>query len=162
RGLATAPAPAPVGGLSDAQLRMWFVHEADPSGALLNICLSYRLTGDVDGARMRTALDVVAQRHSVLRTTYAVDRSGTPQPTVHPDLRPGWAEHDLAGQDGQARRLRLEVLAQREFAAPFDLAAESPLRITLVRTGPGEHIMLLVAHHIAWDDGSWQVFFDDL
>ena len=22
--------------------------------------------------------------------------------------------------------------------------------------------MLLVAHHIAWDDGSWQVFFADL
>ena len=162
RGLGAALAATPVGGLSDPQLRMWFVHEADPSGALLNICLSYRLTGEIDGVRMRTALDAVARRHSVLRTTYAVDRSGAPQPTVHPDLRPGWAEHDLGDQDGQARRLRLEVLAQREFAAPFDLAAESPLRITLVRTGPREHIMLLVAHHIAWDDGSWQVFFDDL
>lgn len=151
--------------LSDGQLRMWFVQAADPSGALLNVCLSYRLTGPVDAAALRRALDAVARRHPVLRTTYAADTNGEPQPTVHPLLRPGWAEHDLtalADPSGQAQRLRLEVLAQREFAAPFDLATESPLRITLVRTAPDEHVMLLVAHHIAWDDGSWEVFFTDL
>lgn len=36
------------------------------------------------------------------------------------------------------------------------------MRITLIKTGPSEHVMLLVAHHIAWDDGSWRVFFTDL
>ena len=44
----------------------------------------------------------------------------------------------------------------------FDLGAESPLRITVVRTAADELVMLLVAHHIAWDDGSWAVFFTDL
>lgn len=151
--------------LSDGQLRMWFVHQADPSGALLNICLSYRISGPVDLAALRGALDAVARRHPVLRTTYAADENGEPRPTVHAELRPGWTEHDLtdlADQSEQARRLRLEVLAQREFTAPFDLSVDSPLRITMIRTGADEHIMLLVAHHIAWDDGSWEVFFDDL
>lgn len=151
--------------LSDDQRRMWFVQKADPSGALLNVCLSYRLTGPVDAAALRRALDAVARRHPVLRTTYDADADGAPHATVDPDLRPGWAEHDLttlAEPSGQAQRLRLEVLAQREFATPFDLATDSPLRLTLVRTGPDEHVMLLVAHHIAWDDGSWEVFFTDL
>ncbi|KWX67625.1 non-ribosomal peptide synthetase [Mycobacterium sp. NAZ190054] len=153
--------------LTEGQLRMWFVHAADPSGALLNVCLSYRLTGDIDVDRLHDAVDAVARRHPVLRTTYRTEATGSgdtglPLPTVHVDLMPGWAEHDLSELSERARRLRLEVLAQREFAKPFDLSAESPLRITLIRTGASEFVMLLVAHHIAWDDGSWEVFFEDL
>ncbi|MGH3675904.1 MAG: amino acid adenylation domain-containing protein [Mycobacterium sp.] len=155
-------APRPVGGLSDGQRRMWFVQTADPTGALLNVCVSYRITGDVDAARLRDSVNAVARRHSVLRTTYAADEDGEPRETVHSDLMPGWAEHDLSELSEHARRLRLEVLAQREFAAPFDLATDAPLRITWVRSGSREHVMLLVAHHIAWDDGSWRVFFNDL
>ncbi|GJF08905.1 non-ribosomal peptide synthetase [Mycolicibacterium cyprinidarum] len=154
--------------LSEGQLRMWFVHAADPSGALLNVCLSYHITGDVDLARLRAAANAVTRRHSVLRTTYRTEvnasgeDTGLPVLTVHPDLQPGWTEHDLSELSERARQLRLEVLAQREFAAPFDLGNDSPLRITVNRTGPAEFVMLLVAHHIAWDDGSWEVFFADL
>ena len=52
---------------------MWFVQAADPSGALLNVCLSYRLTGDIDVARLHDAVDAVARRHRVLRTTYRAE-----------------------------------------------------------------------------------------
>jgi mycobactin peptide synthetase MbtE len=148
--------------LSDGQARMWFVQMADPSGALLNVCVSYRITGDIDLARLHDAVNAVARRHRILRTTYAVSDEGDPRPTVHDDLRPGWAAHDLTELSERARRLRLEVLAQREFSAPFDLSADAPLRITVVRTAAEEHVLLLVAHHIAWDDGSWRVFFADL
>ncbi|KUI07905.1 non-ribosomal peptide synthetase [Mycolicibacterium acapulense] len=149
-------------GLSDGQRRMWFVQAADPTGAILSICLSYRLIGDLDAARLHDAVKAVAARHAALRTTYGVDEDGEPQPTVHDDLTPGWTVHDLTELSEHARRLRLEVLAQREFCAPFDLSTDSPLRLTVVRTAPDEHVMLLVAHHIAWDDGCWQVFFGDL
>ncbi|ORW73098.1 non-ribosomal peptide synthetase [Mycobacterium saskatchewanense] len=148
--------------LSDGQARMWFVQMADPSGALLNVCVSYRITGHVDLARLHHAVDEVARRHRILRTTYTVSDEGDPRPTVHDALRPGWAQHDLSDLPDHARRLRLEVLAQREFATPFDLSADAPLRITVARTAPDEHVLLLVAHHIAWDDGSWRVFFADL
>lgn len=166
RGLA-AVTPAEgtrVAGLSDGQRRMWFVQQADPSGALLNVCVSYRITGVVDLARLHDAVDAVAGRHTILRTTYRADENGDPQPTTHDELRPAWAVHDLtlAEPSEQAQRLRLEVLAQREFAAPFDLSADAPLRITVIRTAPDELVMLMVAHHIAWDDASWRVFFADL
>ncbi|WP_441957360.1 amino acid adenylation domain-containing protein [Mycolicibacterium houstonense] len=148
--------------LSDGQRRMWFVQGFDPSGVLLNICLSYRLNGVIDPERLHDALNAVAQRHPILRTTYQADENGEPTATVHDDLTPGWAIHDLSDKSERARKLRLEVLAQREFGTAFDLSSDSPLRITLIKTGPDEHVMLLVAHHIAWDDGSWRVFFTDL
>ena len=85
-----------------------------------------------------------------------------PDRTVRDDLTPAWAEHDLQEFGTQARGLRLDVLAQRTFTTPFDLSSESPLRITLVRTGSDEHVLLLAAHHIAWEDASWRVFLADL
>nr|WP_082965399.1 non-ribosomal peptide synthetase [Mycobacterium sp. ACS1612] len=148
--------------LSDGQRRMWFVQQADTTGALLNVCVSYRLTGDLDVARLHDAVNAVASRHSVLRTTYRADANGEPQLTTHDEATPRWAEHDLSGLSEHARALRLEVLAQREFGTPFDLTVDPPLRITVVRTSAAEHVMLLAAHHIAWDDGSWQIFFADL
>ena len=152
-------APPP---MSDGQRRMWFVQSVDPDSALLNVCVSYRLTGSVDVTRLRRAVDAVAVRHPILRTTYRVDSDGDPQPVARDDLRPGWAQHDLSGLAEQARRLRLEVLAQREFRRPFDLANDAPLRVTAVQLGAEELFLLLTAHHIAWDDGSWAPFFSDL
>ncbi len=169
RGLARPPAAADAAEdddqrpeMSDGQRRMWFVQSVDPDGALLNICVSYRVTGDVDVARLHRAVDAVALRHPVLRTTYETDSAGDPYPVIHDDLRPAWAEHDLSGLAEQARRLRLEVLAQRQFRQPFDLTQDSPLRIEAARVSDDELMLLFTAHHIAWDDGSWAPFFTDL
>ncbi|CAJ1496248.1 amino acid adenylation domain-containing protein [[Mycobacterium] kokjensenii] len=147
--------------MSDGQRRMWFVQAMDPEGTVANISVSYRLTGPLDAARLEAALAAVAARHPMLRTVYAVDDAGEPHPQLG-DVTPAFAWHDLTDLPEQARELRLEVLAQREFATPFRLDADAPLRLTLVRVGADEHVLLLVAHHIAWDDDSWAVFFADL
>ncbi|OMC19452.1 non-ribosomal peptide synthetase [Mycobacterium colombiense] len=167
RGLAktTAAAPLATDGeprMSVGQHRMWFVQSVDPDGALLNICVSYRLSGTVDTAQLHRAVDAVAARHPVLHTTYATDGEGDPHPVIREDLRPEWAEHDLTGMTDQARGLRLDVLAQRDFRRPFDLSKDSPLRVTVARVADDELMLLITAHHIAWDDGSWAPFFADL
>ena len=64
--------------MSVGQHRMWFVQSVDPDSALLNICVSYRLSGTVDTARLHHAVDAVAARHPVLHTTYATDGEGDP------------------------------------------------------------------------------------
>ena len=149
--------------MSDGQRRMWFVQSVDPDSALLNICVSYRAHRQTSMSHgCGAAVEAVALRHPVLRTIYQTDSDGDPHPVTRDDLRPGWAEHDLSGLAEQARRLRLEVLAQRQFRQPFDLTKDSPLRVTAVRVGADELMLLLTAHHIAWDDGSWAPFFTDL
>src|SRR6202021_3572688 len=39
---------------------------------------------------------------------------------------------------------------------------ESLLPLAAARGGADELILLLTAHHVAWDDGSWAPFFTDL
>ena len=87
--------------LSDGQRRMWFVQAVDPSGVLLNICLSYRLTGIVDADRLHTAL---------IASVYASGASAEPE---H-DSQLGHDALDLAGRV-RSRRVpdRITDLAKR-------------------------------------------------
>lgn len=152
------PAAAPP--LSAGQQRIWFAHRVTP--ALMNLCRSYRLRGDLDVDRLRDAVTAVVARHDALRMTIHAGAEGNPVALLHNDLPARWVEHDLADLAGTAQELRLGVLAQREFGTIFDLATESPLRVTVIRTGAMEYVVLVVAHRIAWDDESWSVFLADL
>ncbi|MFE3798927.1 condensation domain-containing protein, partial [Nocardia tengchongensis] len=148
--------------LSAGQRRMWFLQTRDPEDTTLNICVAYRLTGALDEERLRQAVASVFARHDVLRTTFGVDENGEPFQVFTDEITLPWQSHDLTELAESARQVRVEVLARREFARPFDLATELPLRITLARTGTAEWVLLLSAHHGCWDDDAWGVFFTDL
>ncbi|UAK33211.1 amino acid adenylation domain-containing protein [Nocardia asteroides] len=158
--------PARSGGepspLSAAQRRMWFVQQLDPGDTTLNVCVAYRLDGELEPERLRAACATVVARHEILRTTYHVDKSGEPYQVSRAEAEFSWQEHDLTELPESGRSRRIEVLARREFARPFDLSSDSPLRATLVRTGAAEHVLILVVHHISWDDDSWPVFFAEM
>jgi mycobactin peptide synthetase MbtE len=151
--------PAP---LSSAQQRMWFLQTVAPEDTTLNVCVGYRLDGPLDSARLRAAFDTVVARHEILRTTYHAGADGDPYQIAHTDLGIAWQQHDLTDLSEEGRGRRLEVLARREFTRAFDLTSESALRVTLARTGPAEHVLVLTIHHIGWDDDSWSVFFAEL
>ncbi|WP_255221987.1 amino acid adenylation domain-containing protein [Nocardia otitidiscaviarum] len=148
--------------LSVGQRRMWFLQARDPEDTTLNICVAYRLSGALDVARLRAAVDTVAARHDVLRTTYGVDAEGEPYQVRSEGISLPWQTHDVSGLPPADRARRVAVLARREFARSFDLAAEPPLRPTLVRTAATEHVLLLAVHRICWDDDSWPVFFAEV
>ncbi|WP_028479356.1 non-ribosomal peptide synthetase [Nocardia sp. CNY236] len=147
--------------LSDAQRRMWFLQQLEPTNTALNVCVAYRLDGPLDSDRLQAAFATVVARHEILRTTYHVGTDGEPYQVCRDDAALSWRQHDLSDLVGDPM-VRVEVLARREFALPFDLTTDSPLRVTLVRTGATEHVLILVAHHIAWDDDSWPVLFTEL
>lgn len=146
--------------LSAGQQRIWFAHGVTP--VLMNLCRSYRLHGELDVDKLRAAVAAVVLRHAALRTTVHAGADGHPVAVLHSDLQARWIEHDVTDLGGTAQELRLAVLAQREYGTAFDLATEAPLRVTVIRTGSAEYVMLVVAHHIGWDDESWQVFLADL
>ncbi|MEV6062108.1 amino acid adenylation domain-containing protein [Nocardia asteroides] len=148
--------------LTPGQRRMWFLQTRDADDTALTICVAYRLTGPLDGERLRAAFDTVVARHDILRTTYGADAEGEPFQVFTDGARAEWQTHDLTDLAESGRDLRVEVLARREFGRPFDLAAEPPVRVTLIRTGADEHVILFAVHHICWDDDSWAVFFAEL
>ncbi|MFE6862851.1 amino acid adenylation domain-containing protein [Nocardia sp. NPDC057668] len=161
-----APPPRTAAGerrpLSAGQRRMWFLQTRDPLDTTLNICVAYRLSGELDADRLHAAFTAVAARHDILRTTYGVDADGEPFQVFTDTAEVSWRSHDLTDLSEQSRPVRVEVLARREFARAFDLATETPLRVSLVRTGARDHVLLLAVHHICWDDDAWGVLFTEL
>ncbi|GGK57797.1 non-ribosomal peptide synthetase [Nocardia camponoti] len=148
--------------LTPGQRRMWFLQTRDAADTALNICVAYRLTGPLDVDRLHAAFDTVVANHDILRTTYGVDADGEPFQTFAADKRAEWTTVDLTAVVESARDLRVEVLAQREFSRPFDLATDATIRALVLKTGPAQHVLALTIHHISFDDDSWAIFFAEL
>jgi amino acid adenylation domain-containing protein/non-ribosomal peptide synthase protein (TIGR01720 family) len=142
--------------VSYAQQRLWFLGRLDSDSAAYNLPLALRLTGELDPDALRAALGDVVGRHESLRTLF----------------------HEVAGSpvqvvlDAEAARPGLPVIETTEDALPaalagaagtgFDLTRDIPLNAILFRTGPTEHVLLLVVHHIAADGGSLAPLARDL
>ncbi|OBA79634.1 non-ribosomal peptide synthetase [Mycobacterium sp. 1164966.3] len=148
--------------LSAGQRRMWFLQTMDPTDSTLNICVAYQLKGALDEARLHAAFQTVAGRHAILRTSYGVDSEGEPYQVFSDDVEITWQARDLTDLPDPDRDQRIEALARDEFGRPFDLIDDSPLRLTLIRADAEEFVLLLVVHHISWDDDSWAVLAQDL
>lgn len=128
----------------------------------LKICVAHSMTDALDEARLHAAFNDVIARHAILRTADGVDTGGEPCQLFPDDVQISWQTEDFANLTEEDRQRRIEALARAEFGKSFDPTNELPLRVTLIRTGTDESVLLLVVHHISWDDDSWATFFGGL
>ncbi|MEV7543508.1 amino acid adenylation domain-containing protein [Streptomyces sp. NPDC089915] len=143
--------------LSFAQRRLWFVDRFEGPSPTYNGAFALRLTGELDADALEAALRDVVDRHEVLRTVIAEGDDGIPHQRVlaSGERPPVLPVLDTAPQD-------LAAAVDREAKATFDLAADVPIRATLLRTGPDAHTLVLVVHHIALDGESLGPLLRDL
>ncbi|HEY6748837.1 MAG TPA: amino acid adenylation domain-containing protein [Mycobacteriales bacterium] len=140
--------------LSFAQRGLWFLHQLDPEDTAYHVPMVWRFSAPLDEPALASALHDVVVRHESLRTLFPVV-NGEPGQHVVPaaDLAPLLTSMDAPVADPIVRAV---------LERPFDLATELPLRAQLVRTGRDEGVLVLVAHHIAFDGWSEDVFWRDL
>ncbi|MFC8042750.1 non-ribosomal peptide synthase/polyketide synthase [Nocardia sp. NPDC057353] len=139
-----------------AQYRMWLLNRLDPESLVYNIPLAIRLTGELDVPALRTAVADVLERHEPLRTRYPLGPDGMPYQEVRTveETMPEGLPVRRAIDPG---RLVAELMGN-----PFDVAEHVPVRALLVQTGPVEHLLVLVLHHICVDGASVAVLARDL
>ncbi|MFJ8650993.1 non-ribosomal peptide synthase/polyketide synthase [Streptomyces rochei] len=142
--------------LSFAQRRLWFIHQYEGPSPLYNIPAALRLSGRVDEAALSEALADVVARHESLRTVFAEDAHGPHQVILAPEQVPS----RLETLDSAPERLADDLA--RTARHRFDLTRDVPLRATLLRVAPEEHVLLLVLHHIAGDGWSLAPLARDL
>ncbi|AEV85005.1 thioester reductase [Actinoplanes sp. SE50] len=145
--------------LSPGQQRLWFLDRLTPDSAEYLIPLALRVRGPLDAPRLRRALHDVTARHEVLRTRYA-ERDGEPVQVIDEPGPIAFEEVDLSGRP-DAESTGLDLI-ERAAARPFDLTREQPLRVTLIRVGHEDHLLLVLLHHIAFDAWSMGIFLRDL
>ncbi|MGW3467349.1 amino acid adenylation domain-containing protein [Saccharopolyspora sp. NPDC000995] len=171
--------------LSFAQQRLWFLNRLEDASATYNLPLVLRMSGELDVAALRAAIGDVVRRHESLRTIFP-DELGEPRQEVLdtvPDLTlvriPATGDPQFPGKSNLRfpRKLRdpedsgsFGGVAEAFAAAVrqgFDLAAEPPIRTTLFTTTEspetgGEHLLLVLLHHVAGDEWSTLPLVRDL
>ncbi|MFD1542539.1 non-ribosomal peptide synthetase [Nonomuraea guangzhouensis] len=145
--------------LSFAQQRLWFLSEFEPDSSEYNTVFGLRLSGELDEAALRTALDRLVARHEALRTVFG-DVDGRGVQTIRPPEPLALRVTDVSEDDDPEGAMR--QLVTREASRPFDLRRGPVLRATLVRMGATEHALALVMHHIATDGWSMGVLTAEL
>lgn len=162
RSLPSLPLPA-----SFAQQRFWFIERFSPGNVFYHLPLAFRLRGPLDTELLAKALDVVAMRHEILRTTFALQAESLTQVVAAAsalkvavdDL--GHLNASSEGQENELRR-RMEV----EIVRPFDLARDPLCRARVFRLGEregeNEYVFLLTLHHVIADGWSLAILINEL
>ncbi|MGW0396148.1 amino acid adenylation domain-containing protein, partial [Streptomyces sp. NPDC003042] len=135
----------------------WFLHQLEGPTPTYNIPTTLRLTGKLDTHALHQALHDLVTRHESLRTTFTEDEQHGPRQVIHafdpaslplPTVRTGEAE--------------LEARLSEAAHHAFDLTADIPVKATLFRISPTDHVLLLLIHHIASDAWSRTPLAQDL
>ena len=149
--------------LSFAQERLWFLDQFEPGNTAYHVARAYRVRGALDRPRLARALQLLVERHAVLRTVFAATPEGPRQLALAAEPGPpALPSVDLGSLSTAERTAAVMQLARREALSPFDLARQPPLRAVLLAEGKAEHVLLLTLHHVATDAWSMGLLYREL
>jgi amino acid adenylation domain-containing protein len=146
--------------LSPWQARLWAAQQHDAT--YRSECV-LRITGPVDPQALRTAIETVAARHEILRTTYH-RRAGMKYPlqVIGDASSVDWNALELMPGDSRAQFVRLAEIQRDERTRPFDLERGPVLRATLVSLSGEQHRLLLSVPTLCGDGRSLAILADEL
>jgi amino acid adenylation domain-containing protein/non-ribosomal peptide synthase protein (TIGR01720 family) len=150
--------PAP---LSNAQQRLWFMHQLAPDSAFYNVPFATRLNGHVDIPALQRALDEIVLRHEVLRTSFPLV-DGAPVQVVSDQAHVPLEIVDITAHPIATRRAEAQRLADEEATKPFELAIGPVIRAMAVKLEDAEHWLVMTLHHIVADGWSMNVLSQEL
>jgi amino acid adenylation domain-containing protein len=159
---AAESAPATRFPASYGQRRLWSIDQLRPGEPTYNMAYQTWLDGPLDVEALQRAVDVLVSRHAALRTSI-VARDLVPEQVVADVSAVQIERIGLPGTAGDADRTwQAETIGAERARQPFDLAAGPMIRVTLIGTEPGRHLLVLVIHHAVSDGASVKILFDEL
>jgi hypothetical protein len=152
-GARTRDVPASAG-----QRLLWLLNHYRGQQGALNEPLVWRISGQLDVAGLRQALNGLVARHEALRTTFSFQRRQLTQCIHDPQPLPLVIEDLSAAPDPEAT---VEGAVGQELDESID-PAEWPLRARLWRVHDAVHVLFINIHHLVTDRWSNGILATDL
>ncbi|MBB2962979.1 condensation domain-containing protein [Methylobacterium sp. R2-1] len=140
---------------SHSQTRFWLLDQLRPGDPSLHVAARWRIAGRLDAEILVRGFRILLERHEALRTSI-VGEGGRPVQRIAGSVPLPFSEIDLSGLPGD-RLGEAREIADSEARKPFDLARAPLLRVTLLRLGRGDSLLLVTAHHSVCDGWSMVV-----
>ncbi len=137
------------------------MEQLNPGVPVYNEAEAVRLIGELNIDAMERALNIIIERHDILRTTIHV-KDSEPTAVVHPSWPIQFKKLDLSALAVGERQAESDRLLTDEPRRPYHLETEPGIRATLLCLGPQEHVLILMMHHIICDWSSEGVLWREL
>ncbi len=136
---------------SYAQERLWVVEQLTPGEPVYMHAWATRLRGPLDAGALEAALSDVVARHEALRTHLELREGGLHQ-VVSPAAPVELRRIDAAGPE----------IAYELGRETVDIGTGPVLKATLARIAAGDHVLVVIMHHISTDGWSMGILAADL
>ncbi|WP_437581584.1 amino acid adenylation domain-containing protein [Sorangium sp. So ce887] len=148
--------------LSLEQERAWGLDRSRGAAPGLHERGAVWLDGELDVPRWVQAIERLAARQAILRTSFA-ERDGQPVQVVSPQAEIAFREVDLAADGRSASEDSALEMARRETSLPLDPERGPLWRVSLIRVHPRRHLVALSMHPMVSDgEPSVALFFSEL
>ncbi|MBD2767188.1 amino acid adenylation domain-containing protein [Hymenobacter sp. BT664] len=147
--------------LSPLQEGMLYHHLAQPDFDAYVSQFVYTLESDWQPPHFEAAMKALVAKHQVLRTVFAYEKISKPQQVVLKQREVHVRYEDCSPQaaDEQAQFLQGYYATDRQRG--FDLSKDCLLRLSVIKTGPRTHKLVLTHHHIIVDGWSFPLLIED-
>ena len=146
---------------SHSQKRIWLASRSFEASVAYNITAAVWLEGSLDKPALKTAFQLLIDRHESLRTLFVIT-----QGQLRQRIRPAWQPEDVLDEidlrdDTDCEARALEVVLQQS-GMRFDLAKGPLFKIKLIQVANLKWMLALTVHHIISDAWSLWVVLDDI
>ncbi len=147
--------------LTAAQEALWFLWCMDPDSPAYNTSMAIEIKGSLEVAVLRSALNVLVERHAILRSAF-MNICGVARQCVANDGTHviDWVEHDL--HSGVQLMASAQQLLKDRGNHSFDLGGDGLLRCTLVHFSANRHVLQVCTHQIVLDAWSFNLLRREL
>jgi amino acid adenylation domain-containing protein/thioester reductase-like protein len=146
--------------LSPAQEGLWFEDQRDAVGRF-TIARTFRLHGELDVHAFRAAIDALARRQDVLRSTIESDAAGLWQ-SPRDDALPVVEVIDVGALAPDAREARARRLVEELVSQRLSPATGPVMVVHLISLDERRWVAHFQLHHLIADDWSLDLLFEEL
>ncbi|WP_405976470.1 amino acid adenylation domain-containing protein [Streptomyces sp. NBC_00988] len=146
---------------SFTQQRLWVDEHIQGPSSRYNVPVANELVGPLDVSALEQAVQALADRHDVFRTTIkAVD--GVPEQVIRAGGDLPLTVVDLRDEPEEKKEQVLADLLLDSAQRPFDVGQGPLLRVELYRLDEQWHVLLINLHHIITDVYSFELTMSEL
>jgi amino acid adenylation domain-containing protein/non-ribosomal peptide synthase protein (TIGR01720 family) len=147
--------------LSPLQAGMLFHTQMDASSGVYFEQLTCALHGELDSDAFGRSWQLLAERHSILRTAFVWQGQREPLQVVHKTLQIPWTQEDWRHLDPDEQTAKLEQWLRDDRRAGFALNRAPLLRIATLRMADDFWQLVSSHHHIILDGWSFPLLLQE-